>query len=329
MTEKPTPKTMRSRALGRLGFDVSEMALGTWGMSGDASGPVFAANAEQMIGLALELGITLFETADVYGAGEMERMLGRLTDPEASRIVTKIGTFLDEEPPRKRFDPDALGRALDASRERLGRDCIDVVLLHNPAAATLHNDATVNFMRDRVAAKEIGAWGVSAGSSAVARAAISRCVDVLQLPYNIFASQTLHELTDEIAATETALLARSVLAHGLLAGHWSPSKTFFDNDHRRHRWTPEQLRYRLSQLEAVRGLVGGEIITLRAAALRFVLSNHLVSSAVLGPRSPTQLRQLVHEAGTGPEYFDADLFERMPRLLAAGGIELTAGGIGV
>src|SRR6185503_14102101 len=110
----------------------------------------------------------------------------------------------------------------------------------------------------------------------------------------------LHLMAGEVSESGVGVLARSVLAHGLLAGHWSAEREFYPGDHRAERWTPAELKQRLAQLEALRPVVTGPVHSLRAAALRFVLSNQIVSSAILGPRSAAQLEQLVREAGTAP-----------------------------
>lgn len=311
---------MRMRRFGRLGFEVSEMSLGTWGLSGEAYGRVYEAEVERIVDLAVELGITMFETADVYGDGAMEKLLGDTLDVRTTQVVTKIGTVRGEAA-RKCFEPDHLREALARSRDRLNRDAIDVVLLHNPPASVLREGAAVQVLRDAAHAGTIAAWGVSAGSGEVARAAIEQGADVLSFAYNLFHSRTLHELTDRLAQTDTAVLAHSVLSHGLLAGHWPRTKSFQDGDHRQKRWTPEALEYRMSQLPVVRHMVGGEILTMRAAALRFVLSNQVVSTAVLGVRSRTQLRQLVAEAGEGPSYLEDAVLAALPGWLQQAGIE--------
>lgn len=312
---------MRTRRFGRLGLMVSELSLGTWGLSGDAYGPVYEQELERIVELALELGVTLFETADVYGGGAMEKLLGDTLDPRTTQVVTKLGTVRDE-PARKCFDAAYLKDALARSRDRLKRETIDVVLLHNPGVETLREGDAIPFLREEQHAGRIVGWGVSAGSAEVAKAALDQSADVLELAYNLFAAKTLHELTDRIAQTDTAVLARSVLAHGLLVGHWSPNKTFFPHDHRSRRWTPEALKYRISQLQVVRQMVGGEVLTMRAAALRFVLSNQIVSSAVLGVRSQTQLRQLVRELGEREDYLPDEVLAALPEWLRQASVEL-------
>jgi aryl-alcohol dehydrogenase-like predicted oxidoreductase len=100
----------------------------------------------------------------------------------------------------------------------------------------------------------------------------------------------------------TGVLARSTLAYGLLAGMWTKDREFPEGDHRTQRWSKLELERRVGQLDAVRYLVRGDVLTMRGAAVRFVLANHLVTSAVLGPRTVLQLEQLVRETGSGPTY---------------------------
>jgi aryl-alcohol dehydrogenase-like predicted oxidoreductase len=229
---------------------VSQLTLGTWGLSGDGYGPVSEAVQDEVISRARAYGITVFETADVYGRGEMERRLGRIvgSDPSVT-IVTKVGTFLDGLPTRKRFDAAYLRSACERSGERLARSRIDVVLLHNPAEQTLARDDVPGALEELRREGTIGAWGVSAGSPAVARAALAKGAQVLELAYNVFMSADFDSLA--LAPGQVAVLARSVLAYGLLCGQWSEAKVFPAGDHRAERWTVEQLRGRLKHLSAL------------------------------------------------------------------------------
>ena len=97
------------------------MALGTWGMSGEDYGPVYHREVDRIIDRAIELGITLFDTADVYAGGKLEEKLAERLDPAEHRVITKIGTFVDCDPPRKKFDAESLRVAFEKSRERLKR----------------------------------------------------------------------------------------------------------------------------------------------------------------------------------------------------------------
>jgi aryl-alcohol dehydrogenase-like predicted oxidoreductase len=312
---------MRHRPLGTTGLEVSELALGTWGLSGEGYGPVSEADQDRVIERARSLGIDLFETADSYGLGAMERRLGRLvgTDP-AVRIVTKVGTDLGAAPPRKRFDEKSIAEALAQSAERLGRSRLDVVLLHNPSVAAVECGAATHCLAEAESEGRIGAWGVSAGSVEVARAAISKGARVVSMAHNALWSKDLRELGPELSRQGVGVVAHSVLAYGLLAGLWASDRQFATNDHRAERWTAEDLRRRIGQLQALKPLVGGPVLSLRAAALRYVLANPLVSSAIIGPRSTLQLDQLVREAGKGPPYLAADELRALESRLRAVGV---------
>ncbi len=296
---------MRRRPLGKTGLSVTELSLGTWGLSGDGYGPVAESEQDKVIDRARALGVNLFETADGYAGGAMERRLGeRLKGAEDVRIVTKIGTDHEGAVPRKRFDAKYLEGAVDACRERLGRDVLDVVLLHNPSKVAIDGGEACDAMAKLTEGGKLRAWGVSAGNAEVARAAIEKGAQVISLALNVFTASDLAALSSDIDQKEVGLLAHSVLSYGLLCGHWSSDKVFADNDHRAERWTSDELRRRLRQLDALRPAVGGEVLSMRAAALRWVLHHRPVSSAVLGPRSCLQLDQLVREAGKGPPYLE-------------------------
>lgn len=296
---------MRKRPLGRTGIDVSELALGTWGLSGEAYGPIAPAVVDAVLDRALALGIDVFDTSDAYGRGEVEKKLGERLPEAGVTIVTRIGTDLGAAIPRRRFDAAFVRASFERSEARLQKGAAGrriAVLLHNPTMVALGADDGLSVLRELREAGRIAAFGVSAGDVETARSALAHGAEVLELAYNFLFAGDLHELSGDLAERRPGVLARSILAHGLLAGQWSADREFHEGDHRQDRWTREELRTRLTQLELLRPAVGGAVHTLRAAALRFVLANDLVSSAVLGPRSVAQLEQLVREAGDGPPY---------------------------
>ncbi|HQP37236.1 MAG TPA: aldo/keto reductase, partial [Polyangiaceae bacterium] len=121
---------MRRRTMTALRAEVTELALGTWGLSGDAYGPVSETEAEAVIDRALQLGITLFETADCYGRGRMEQLLGQRIRRFGREVfvATRIGTDRGPERASRNFSRDYLRAAFEKSRERLGRDKLDICL---------------------------------------------------------------------------------------------------------------------------------------------------------------------------------------------------------
>jgi aryl-alcohol dehydrogenase-like predicted oxidoreductase len=312
---------MRKRALGKTGVEVSETALGTWGLSGDGYGAVVEAEVDRVIDSAISHGITLFETADVYGKGAMEKKLGERLPKGTVIVVTKIGTDLSTKPGRKRFDPQFLEESLERSAERLKRP-MDIVLLHNPTVTAIKKGEACAFLREQKNVGKVRLWGVSAGSVDVARAALEKGAEVIELAYNLTLPGDLHALAAEVAEKGAGVLARSVLAYGLLAGHWAAEREFYPGDHRADRWTREELRVRVGQLEGLREIAAKHVLTLRAAALRFVLANELVGAAVLGPRSVAQLEQLLREAGSEPPYLRDTMLAELSTRLESLGIKL-------
>jgi aryl-alcohol dehydrogenase-like predicted oxidoreductase len=311
---------VKKRPLGKTGLFVSELALGTWGLSGDGYGEVDATEAERTILRALEIGVNLVDTSDSYAGGRMEALLGRLLAGRDVMVVTRGGVDLTSEPPAQNFAPEHVDAAIARSQKRLRRERIDLYLLHNPSAECLRRGDATRVLEDAVKAGRVGHWGVAVGDTDAAHAALDRGAEVIEIAYNLFHALDLHRLAGEIMVAGVGVLARSTLSYGLLAGLWTRDREFASGDHRLERWTRPELARRIEQLDAIRYLVKGDVKSMRAAAVRFALANHLVTAAVLGPRSVGQLEQLVREVGSGPTYIpDVDL-AALPRALSRVGI---------
>lgn len=312
---------MRKRPLGKTGLVVSELAIGTWGLAGEAYGAVDEADAEKVVRRAIDMGFTLVDTADAYGGGRMEQMLGKiLKDHPDLVVVTKGGIDRTTDPTRKTFDPTYLRGSVERSLKRLGIEAIPLFLLHHPTPDSIYALDAVEACLTLQKEGKIRHWGVAAGDEDVARAAIDKGAEVLELAYNLTHPIDLHRISGDVMVAGCGVLARSVLGYGMLTGMWAKDRTFPEGDHRNDRWTRMELEHRIDQLDAVRFLVKGEVHTLRAAAVRFVLANHLVSAAVLGARTVEQLEQLVRETGGGPRYLPDDDLRQLPRALDRVGI---------
>lgn len=312
---------MRKRPLGKTGLVVSELAIGTWGLSGDGYGPVTAEDAETVLRRAVDMGFTLVDTADAYGAGKMERLVGKVAkDHPDLVVVTKGGVDRSTEPPRKNFSADYIRLCVERSLKRLGLEALPLYLFHGPTADALGDGDVVGTIHELVKEGKVRHWGVAAGDEDIARTAIEKGAEVIELAYNLLHPIDLHRISGDIMVSGPGVLVRSVLGHGLLTGMWAKDRSFDDGDHRVERWTRMELERRVEQLDAVRFLVKGDVHTLRGAAVRYVLANHLVSSAVLGPRTKEQLEQLVRETGGGPRYLPDEDLRQLPRALDKVGI---------
>jgi aryl-alcohol dehydrogenase-like predicted oxidoreductase len=311
---------MKKRPLGKTGMLVSELALGTWGLSGDGYGHVAPEEAERTVLRALDIGLSLIDTSDAYGGGQTEAMLGRILERKEAVVVTRGGLDRRTEPPVQTFAPEHLEGAITRSLKRLRRERIEIYLLHNPGVETLKKGEATDCMKAMVTSGKIAHWGIAAGNAESARAALEQGAEVIEIAYNLFQAIDLHRIAGDVMVAGAGVLARSTLGYGLLAGMWTRDREFPEGDHRRERWTKLELARRVDQLDAVRFLVKDDVRSMRAAAVRFVLANHLVSATVLGPRSVTQLEQLIREVGSGPTYLpDSDL-AALPRSLSRFGI---------
>jgi aryl-alcohol dehydrogenase-like predicted oxidoreductase len=295
--------------------------MGTWGLGGEAYGPVSEPDAERVLRRSIDMGFSLIDTADAYGGGRMEHLVGTVAkDHPELVVVTKAGIDRTTDPHRKTFDPTYLRGAVERSLKRLRLEAIPVFLLHHPTPSAIYAMEAVETCRELKKEGKIRHWGVAAGDEDVARAAIDNGAEVLELAYNLLHALDLHRLSGDIMVAGCGVLARSVLAHGMLCGEWPKDRSFPEGDHRMNRWTRMELEHRIGQLDAVQFLVHDDVLTLRGAAVRFALSNHHVSSAVLGPRSVEQLEQLVRETGGGPRYLSDDALRQLPRALDRVGI---------
>ena len=273
--------------------------------------------ADAVIGLAAERGINLFETSYSYNKGAMVQRLGRiLRDVKDAIVSIRIG--IEDAPDgsrRKNFEPAFLRDVVLRCRDYLCRSRVDVVLLHNPDAWTVAHGQATGLLQQLCEEEAIGAWGVSATSTDCALASLEAGAQVLSVPYNVLYTQSINNIAAPLASRPVSVLAHSILAYGLLAGHWGPSRTFDVDDHRRERWTPEVFAARLRQCESIMKRLCPSHMTPREVAIRFVLSNTLVSTAVLGPRTTGQLLQMLREAGDGPPYLGHEALAALPALL--------------
>ena len=224
---------MEHRTLGRTGREVSVVGLGTWQLGADW-GDVSEADALAVLEASAEAGVTFFDTADVYGDGRSEQLVGRFAaaHPDAGfTIATKMGRRA-EQVPASYVEP-SFREWLDRSRRNLGVDTIDLVQLHCPPSEVIDDDATYDVLDRLVDDGVIVAYGVSVETAAQALSAITRPhVASVQIILNAFRMKPLDEVLPAAAATGVGIIARVPLASGLLSGKYDLDTTFAEDDHR-------------------------------------------------------------------------------------------------
>ncbi len=224
---------MEQRLLGRTGRMVSAVGLGTWQL-GANWGDVSESDARAVLEACAEEGVTFYDTADVYGDGRSEQIVGRFAaaHPDAGfTVATKMGRRMDQVP--ENYSPENFRAWIDRSRKNLGVDRLDLVQLHCPPSAVIEDGATYDALDALVEDGSIAAYGVSVETVAQALAAIERPrLATVQIILNALRLKPLEQVLPAAAAAGVGIIARVPLASGLLSGKYDESTTFADDDHR-------------------------------------------------------------------------------------------------
>lgn len=307
---------MQHRSLGRTGRDVSTIGLGTWQLGADW-GEVSEADARAVLDSSAESGVTFFDTADVYGDGRSESIIGqwRRDNPDVElTVATKMGRREEQIPGNYVYEK--FRDWTDRSRRNLGVDTLDLVQLHCPPTAVYADDAVFDALDRLVEEGAIANYGVSVETTAEALAAIARPrVATVQIILNAFRLKPLDEVLPAAIDAGVGIITRVPLASGLLSGRYSRDTVFAANDHRsfnRHGEAFDQgetfsgvdydegveAAHEFSALAQDAGLAPA------TAALAWVSQLPGVSSVIPGARSVAQARSNA-AAGSVPELGEA------------------------
>jgi aryl-alcohol dehydrogenase-like predicted oxidoreductase len=308
--------SMEQRPLGRTGADVSVIGLGTWQLGGDW-GDVDDDAAEEVLEAALDAGVTLLDTADVYGDGRSEERIRKALAPRSDRpfVATKAGRRADPFEAAQ-YTPENLRAWVDRSRRNLGVETLDLVQLHCPPPETYEDDRLYDTLDTLVAEEAIAAYGVSVETVAEGLRALQRPnVQSLQVILNIFRRKPLEELLPAAARAGVGVLARVPLASGLLTGTYDETTTFAADDHRNFNRHGEAFDVGETfagvpfdvGLAAAREVaeIAGDTPT-AAFALRWIIDQPGVTAVIPGARNVEQVRGNA-AAATLPSLTDTQL----------------------
>ncbi|BDI23660.1 aldo/keto reductase [Herbiconiux sp. L3-i23] len=224
---------MQHRILGRTGREVSVVGLGTWQLGADW-GEVDPADARAVLDASAEAGVTFFDTADVYGDGRSETLIGEwLRDNAGAQVTvaTKMGRRVDQE--LGNYTLANFRQWTDRSRRNLGVDTLDLVQLHCPPTAVFESDEVFDALNTLVAENVIQNYGVSVEETAQALTAIARPgTATVQIILNAFRLKPLDDVLPAALDAGVGIIARVPLASGLLSGKYTEQTTFAADDHR-------------------------------------------------------------------------------------------------
>jgi aryl-alcohol dehydrogenase-like predicted oxidoreductase len=275
---------MHYRLLGKTGLKVSEVGMGC-NRLGD---PMHTdAHWDDLVRKAVDLGVTIFDTAEAYAKGRSEEVLGRaIGNRDDVYIASKVS------PIEGQITRDVIMGAVEKSLKRLQRDVIDVYQLHSPRREALERDDWVESLAQLREQGKIRSCAVAIGSMADATWLVREgLAEVLQITYNIFNVSPEDELFDLAEEHGVGLLVRMPIERGILTGKFKPGETVAD-DHRASR-EGERLVGKVERAEDLRPLGESYPGGMTRMALQFSLGNSAVSAIIPGARAVEQIEENV------------------------------------
>jgi aryl-alcohol dehydrogenase-like predicted oxidoreductase len=282
---------MKTTTLGRSGLHVSRVAFGTWQLGGDW-GPFDEDAAVGAIRRARELGVNFFDTAQAYGFGASERILGEALRDELTRdrdelvIATKGGLRQTDTGLVRDASPEWLRRGVDASLAALGLDHIDLYQVHWPDPAVPAAE-TAGALRDLITEGKIRHAGVSNYNTAqMQEFSETQAVETLQPPYHLFRREIDDDILPYCRQHDIGVLVYGPLAHGLLTGTLDGHTVFAPGDWRRTSavFSGDTYRRNLATVRALEKFARDRGITVSQLAVAWTLANPAVHVAIVGTR---------------------------------------------
>ncbi|WP_203818761.1 aldo/keto reductase [Paractinoplanes ferrugineus] len=305
---------MENRTFSRMGRTVGVIGLGAWQLGADW-GEVSETDAHATLQAAVDAGVTFIDTADVYGDGRSEQIVGSFVkDKPQLTVATKMGRRMAQEVGN--YTLDNFRAWTDRSRANLGVDTLDLVQLHCPPTPVFSSDEVYDALDTLVQEKRIKAYGVSVEKVEEALAAIARPGTAsVQIILNAFRLKPLERVLPAAAEAGVGIIARVPLASGLLSGRYDEHTTFGADDHRNYNRHGEAFDVGetfagvdfATGLEAVRRLrpLVPAGASMAQFALRWIVDQPAVTVVIPGARNPEQAGNNAAAAGLAPLWAEA------------------------
>lgn len=292
---------MKKRKLGKNGFEVSEVGLGCWQIGANWGNEIEKNKAFEILNEAVDNGVTFFDTADVYGDGRSEALIGEfLKNTKADiKIATKFGRGSNVFP--NNYTEKALKDSVNTSLKRLKVDAIDLLQLHCIPTEILEKGAIFDWLRTLKKEGKIVHFGASVESVEQGLICLEQeGLQSLQVIYNIFRQKLTHELLPQAKEKGVGIIVRLPLASGLLTGKFTKQTQFLKNDHRNFNRDGDAFNVGETfaglpfdigvQLSNELKTICPETMTLTDMALRWILDHDEVTSLIPGASSPKHIQ---------------------------------------
>ena len=291
---------MHYRTLGRTGLRVSDIGFGAMTIGGEIFGATDDQESLRALHRAIDLGMNFIDTADAYGRGHSEELIAEVLKTRRKEVVlaTKGGNQFTVRQGLRNFDPDYITSALEASLKRLQIETIDLYQLHNPSQEVMRRGEIFARLDRFKQDGKIRFYGVSLEKTEDGLVAIETGKpDTLQVVYNILHQDPEEQLFSLAQRDNVGIIARVPLERGVLSGRFKSTAEFAQKDWRRGVFPEEGLAQTHAAVERLGFLVKGEVPNLAQAALRFVLSNPIVSTVIPGIRTVQQAETNITVSG--------------------------------
>jgi aryl-alcohol dehydrogenase-like predicted oxidoreductase len=310
---------MKTRVFGELGWNVSEIGFGAWAIGG-SWGSQSDQDSLAALRKALDLGVNFIDTAQGYGDGRSERLIGQVLKERGQkggggpiRVATKIPPQKGEWPP---FPDDVCGECfpeaylrerVEFSLKNLNAEALDLVQLHTWTRAWNRDPVALETLRKLKKEGKILSCGVSTpeqDQNSLMDLMRNGWVDAVQVIYNIFEQEPAAEFLPAALENKVGVIVRVVFDEGSLTGKFTKDTVFPEGDFRRSYFAGEKLTKTLEKVERVRETLskvsGGKEKNLASAAIRFALRHPAVSTVITGIRNPAQAEQNIRSAEEAP-----------------------------
>ena len=291
---------MKQRTLGKKGFNVSEIGLGCWQLGGDWGDALSEERAFEILQTAVDQGITIFDTADVYGGGRSEEIIGKFLSgsDKSVKVLTKYGRGAGIYPDN--YTEKSLRDSVDGSLKRLGVDSLDLLQLHCIPTEVLEQGDIFNWLRALQSEGMINEFGASVETEQQGLLCMRQeGLLSIQIIFNIFRQHYIQSLLSEANRTGTGIIVRLPLASGLLTGKFNKKTQFSENDHRRYNRNGEAFSVGETfsgipfekGLELVQRIENDYLpknLSMVEFSLRWILDQKEVSCIIPGASSPAQ-----------------------------------------
>jgi aryl-alcohol dehydrogenase-like predicted oxidoreductase len=285
---------MKYRDFGKTGLKVSEVGFGCWAIGGNQHGNSYGSTDDKLslaaIQQAIDSGCNFFDTADVYGWGHSEELLGKALKNRRDKlfIATKVGSDFYQGLGFQTFTAKYIRFALEKSLERLKTDYIDVYQLHNPPLKLINQESTYTVFNTLKKEGKIRAWGLSIFDPTEGLTALKvGQPDSLQVVYNVFHTKASEFLFPAAYQAGCAIIAREPLANGFLSGKYT-SQSQFERGDIRQQWRQDYINARAAAASKLSFLIKPGVRSLAQTSLRYVLAHEAVSVVIPGSKTPQQ-----------------------------------------